>query len=156
MKILFLDIDGVLTTPAEFQQGYVSEKYNNHLMYPFNKKCVDNLKRIISETGANIVLSTSWKRQHPLDEMNEIFKDNNVNLPILDSTPNDVGDFRGHEINLWIEQNKDNIDSFCVVDDLDLSACFVNFVKTEPRVGLTDGDADEIIAILNNKISHWL
>jgi hypothetical protein len=49
MKIIFLDIDGVLCFSHRPVNGY----------FRFNKKCVQNLKRILKKTNADIVLSST-------------------------------------------------------------------------------------------------
>lgn len=59
-KIIFLDIDGVLNTKYWYNQMSRStpkDKYG----YAFDPNAVANLKRIIDETGADIVISSSWK-----------------------------------------------------------------------------------------------
>lgn len=62
MKIIFLDFDGVMDTayydhilskegkPLDDEYGAIFDPY-----------CIQNLKRIIEETGADIVVSSSWK-----------------------------------------------------------------------------------------------
>ena len=52
-KILFLDIDGVLNTGSHLSQ----DKYGDG----FNPKAVANLAKIVDATGADIVISSSWK-----------------------------------------------------------------------------------------------
>lgn len=53
MKIIFLDIDGVLAL------AFGSMKRNNKWdAYPFDKKAVKVLNKILKETGAEIVLSS--------------------------------------------------------------------------------------------------
>ena len=60
MNYLFLDIDGVLNTKwwyTQMDRNTPREKYG----YAFDPNAVANLKRIIDETGADIVISSSWK-----------------------------------------------------------------------------------------------
>lgn len=47
MKVIFLDIDGVMK----------EEDYNAE----FKDECFARLKRIVDETGAEIILSSSWR-----------------------------------------------------------------------------------------------
>ena len=51
MKIIFLDIDGVLN-----QTG-------NAASLPFDPNCVMYLNHVIKETGAHIVISSAWRYQ---------------------------------------------------------------------------------------------
>ena len=55
MRYLFLDIDGPLNTG---RNDYLDpDRYGHH----FDDKAVRNLRRIVEETGARIVVSSSWR-----------------------------------------------------------------------------------------------
>lgn len=62
MKVIFLDFDGVMDT------AYY-DNYLNYMGLPekdkygvvFDPDCIANLRRIIDETGAGIVVSSTWK-----------------------------------------------------------------------------------------------
>ena len=55
--VIFLDVDGVLhPLVVEFRDGKLSDE---HLFRP---DCMRNLKRIVDETGAELVLSSSWRQ----------------------------------------------------------------------------------------------
>ena len=59
-KVIFLDIDGVLNTGrwhAQMGGNIPRDKYG----YTFDPNAVANLKKILDETGAEIVISSSWK-----------------------------------------------------------------------------------------------
>ena len=62
MKIIFLDFDGVMDT-AYYDHVLAKEGKPGNDKYGtiFDPYCVQNLKRIIDETGAKIVVSSSWK-----------------------------------------------------------------------------------------------
>jgi len=73
MKIIFLDIDGVLAL------GKIKRKetpWGN--IYRFDGKAVKLFNELLEKTGAEIVLSSDWKKQHSLHEMREIFEWNGV------------------------------------------------------------------------------
>lgn len=61
-KIIFLDIDGVLNTERQHDRC-VNEGITpvDGFGYAFDPIAVANLKRIVEETGADIVISSSWK-----------------------------------------------------------------------------------------------
>lgn len=64
-KYIFLDIDGVIATPESIvsgKWGLVDERQSQ-------------LKRILDATGANIVISSSW-RLHTVEETKEYMKEN--------------------------------------------------------------------------------
>ena len=62
MKVIFLDFDGVMDT---VYYDYVLAKEgklgNDEYGCVFDPNCIKNLKHIIDQTGADIVVSSSWK-----------------------------------------------------------------------------------------------
>lgn len=59
-KILSLDLDGVLNTGlwhSIIDKDLLKDKYG----YKFETTAVVNFEKIIAETGAEIVISSSWK-----------------------------------------------------------------------------------------------
>lgn len=66
-KLIFLDIDGVLCNLEQWK-SYLPD--NEH---PFDPKCVDMLNRIIDKTDAEIVISSSWRR-NDIEWIRKIFK----------------------------------------------------------------------------------
>ena len=64
MKVIFLDIDGVLNVISQGHDEYGSL---------FHKHFEDNLRYIIEQTGAKIVISSTW-RMSGLSEMQRMWK----------------------------------------------------------------------------------
>lgn len=60
LKLLFLDIDGVLTDSSTGYYNFEPSKY------AISDKCLDALCWLLMETGAKVVFSTNW-RNHPDD-----------------------------------------------------------------------------------------
>ena len=54
MKILFLDVDGVLNHDK-------SPGWETHGSFCLDDKCIENLKHIIEATGVQVVLSSTWR-----------------------------------------------------------------------------------------------
>ena len=147
MKVLFLDIDGVLCTHQEYARSEYDPEYETHI-YPFKKECVDNLNKILEQTDAKVVVSSTWRRLFSKENLQKIFKQNGLNADIFDVTPGTISGTRSREINLWLEDHDKC--KFVVLDDLDLSASFDMFVHTDERFGLTEGQTEEAISILND------
>ena len=57
-KVIFLDIDGVLNT-SRWHNQVESSKLQDEYGYLFDPVAVANLAKIIEETGADIVISSS-------------------------------------------------------------------------------------------------
>ena len=54
MKVIFLDVDGVLNSQQLF------EKCEDDQLISVDEDNIKNLKTIVDATGAKIVLSSSW------------------------------------------------------------------------------------------------
>lgn len=136
MKVLFLDIDGVLNTPKSTGR--------------FGIDFVDNtatalVARIVKETDCKIVLSSTWR----IDEQDRKLATRELNyhgLEIYDYTP--ILKTRNEEIQTWINQNK--ISKYAILDDMTEAEIAGHFFKTNENVGLTVTIAEKIIAHLKN------
>lgn len=156
---IFLDIDGVLATNAQFYMKKLHPKYK---VYGFDKKCVQVLNKIIEEVNPVIILSSDWKHHFELHELNEIFSDNGVDSKITDITPDLWGtkftnlsqleECRAAEIKLFVNSN--NITNFVAVDDLNLKKWLDgNFVHcTRTNEGIKQTNIKEKIIKKFNKI----
>jgi hypothetical protein len=147
--IIFLDIDGVLTTMYEYNKSRKKfwDKYELahelKMPYSFNSGCVNIFNEILKKTDADIVLSSDWRTHWTLQELNNIFKFNKViksPIGVTEVHPTSMSYLernRGREITMYLEKHP-NITTYVIVDDLDLSE-FVpigHFVRTIEREGL--------------------
>jgi len=160
-KIIFLDIDGVLN---------VRTVERDEFGQTFNKEFVENLKYIIEQTNAKIVISSTW-RYNGMTSLKKMWEKRDLSGELLDVTPNDVFavkyfklEFfdlvkRGHEIQLWLDKHKDEVENYVIIDDDDdmLNSQLKNYVKTSGNFkhddsiygfGLTRKCADKAIEIL--------
>ena len=83
MKIIFLDIDGVLNCEDGYREGLCEYVGGHQSFYPPSK---DLINLLIEETGAKIVISSSW-RKDGLDRMKEIWKAEGMSGEVIDTTP---------------------------------------------------------------------
>ena len=160
-KILFLDIDGVMN-PKWWNSNKPFDRYG----CLFDPKTVIHLKKIISETGADIVISSSWKDMG-LSELQNMWKERELPGRIIDITPDYMNDDlllkadptsidylynRGCEIKGWLLLHGDDVSKYAIIDDMDdiLPDQQLYFIQTNPDVGLTKFDAENIIRILNS------
>ena len=61
MKVIFLDIDGVLNSVNTFKKRYEEHQKINKWTLEIDLKMLENLKEIVEKTDAKIVLSSSWR-----------------------------------------------------------------------------------------------
>jgi hypothetical protein len=143
MKVLFLDIDGVVncaTTPQRFNGFFGID--------PYMALMID---RIIQATGCQVVLSSSWR--HHEDSMEEVRK---RVCKFIDVTPTIYPGIRGDEIKAWLDRHdsvfeNEPVTKYAIVDDNSdmLDEQMPNFFKTMWPTGITQEVANEIIAHLN-------
>jgi hypothetical protein len=148
MKVIFLDIDGVLNSlDAIVETG----SYGGFT--PIYKKHVEVMKYIIKHTDAKIVISSSWRLGRTTQQLQELLP----MLPIIDRTEN-LNIARGFEIQKWLDMNKSlNIESFVILDDdTDMVHLKNKLVLTKYDYGLTYVEAIKAIKMLNgNDDSIW-
>lgn len=160
--IIFLDIDGVLNL---IPQGH--DRFGGI----FHEHFVLNLKHLIEQTGAKIVITSSW-RSAGLQEMQDMWKERNYPGEVIDITPNENDlvnhglfvyydeVFRGHEIQFYLDHHPDITNYVILDDDIDmLESQLNNFVQTSGNkshpdcidigYGLTKICTQKAIEILN-------
>ena len=157
MKVIFLDIDGVLNSAA-YQAEWGGDPPSN-----VDETRLPLLCRILEETGAVIVLSTSWRLYWSPDpalcapewrETGEVLT--RYGIPILDRTPAYNGNNRDREIRDWLAAHAGEVESFAILDDIpfgwgDLSD---RLVRTDMRKGrgLMESHVQKAIALLQTPI----
>ena len=154
MKIIFLDIDGVLNT-----EKYIMERFNQHLSIHdennvslFDPEMIEKLNKIINETGAKIVISSCWRILYTLEELRNIWIEREILGEIIDRTPI-TSMIRGKEVEYWLNKYGDKVDSYVILDDDTdfLSSQFRNLVVTSWKDGMSDEHVKKAISILNEQ-----
>lgn len=145
MKILFLDVDGVINSRD-------STNFKNNL-WPVDDYMCYLVGKIQLYTDCSIVISSSW-RHHPeaMDILKDKFND------VIDKTPDLYDDLnagkhilRGDEIQAWLD-NHPEVTRYAILDDDSdiLDEQKPNFFKTTFKTGLTDDTANSVIEHLNS------
>lgn len=164
MKIIFLDIDGVLNHEAFYRKRFEED---SKIEYPYSEIdpiCVANLNNLIKNTDAKVVISSTW-RHSGLNHCKNALEFHGFNGEIIDITPDLRGDnyVRGNEILKWVKDNESlvgpyyNFTEYVILDD-DSDMLYWqrnNFLLIDRFVGLTMGDVFRAKKILNGgKILH--
>jgi len=132
MRVIFLDIDGVLNADNDFggkkkPNPYVSSD-DGYRYCGISTSKVRRLKWIVDKTDAKIVLVSSWKgdyedylRNHTNRVGKYLYnKLRKQDLRIFDTTYRfslDFHSYRGTEISTWLANQKEPIESWVVLDD---------------------------------------
>ncbi len=151
MKVVFLDFDGVLN-------NYGFLKQQPHRMDRLDPAAVARLNAILERSGAKVVISSSWRIHHSLDELRQRLCEVGFAGEVIGRTPDisweEYGDpFRGRaeEIQSWLEQHREPLESYVVLDDIYLEDLAHVLVKTEFMAGLGDEHVEAALAILGEK-----
>ena len=158
MKIIFLDIDGVLN----HDDWYVSPEFSalstaDDVELDVDPKCTQRLIEICEKCDAKIVISSSWR----INMYSAAKRLERGGLPIelvIDGTPDftflcikNIDISRGDEIAIYLEKHPE-ISNYVIIDDA------VNFhenqlqhfVHINAKHGLTEEKKQEAINILNH------
>lgn len=145
-KIIFLDIDGVLN---DFKTIFATGKD-----FP-TRDHLDCLKQIVDATGAEIVLSSSWRfYKSDLNDVKNALR--NVNLKLLDKTK-ELPKGRDAEIREWLSRHPE-VENYVILDDHNdevikfSTELEKHLVLTASYTGLLPEHVEKAIEILN-KIS---
>lgn len=157
MKILFLDVDGVLNSRAYDRKRDWTKQTN------LDETRLPLVKKILDATGAKIVLSSTWREDWEKDEalcgedgkyLNETFA--RYGLVIFDKTPFlGLTAERKEEIKRYLASSREEIEAFAVLDDYrfgwgELSP-FVVITNPNFGLGLEEEHANKAISLLRAK-----
>lgn len=174
IKILFLDIDGVLNSIPHTHDDFLKLEHEFgkeqalRKSYGFNIDLVAKLKTIIEKTNCKIVFSTSWRhfKDHHIEgdnwrktlaELLEVGPGIFIgDTPILSIVSDEeFKRLRGTEIKNWIDASDKEPFNYCVLDDEICDIITVipheNVVQTNSNTGLSNLEVEKCIDILNHE-----
>jgi hypothetical protein len=155
MKVIFLDIDGVLNNSddSDLHEGEGTMNF-------YSPNCVAILNSITGWTKAKIVVSSTWRLGVTLVDLQVQLRSMGITGQVIGKTEDlrVLDGYRGNEILKWIKDNKDILSynfyheykSYVILDDDTDMLLWQkdNFVHTDGNLGLTDLDAAKAIRIL--------
>lgn len=142
MKVLFLDIDGVLNSRKYLKRKFMETgRGGTTNIDPVPAALV---RRIIDETGCRVVLSSTWRlaeklRQKVRDDVCEF----------VGVTGNYGGEPRGYEVEQWVTSHPE-VECYAILDDDSDFLKHQPLFKTTFELGLTQEIAEDVIKHLNN------
>lgn len=161
MKVIFLDVDGVLNSENDLLELPKEETVNP------GREIFDRplalLKELVDATNAKIVISSSWRvgcakcgrESFYGKELYEMLKKRlaDFDMAAIDVTPviNKPTVKRGDEIRKWLNTTEYDIESFVILDD-ESDMCeytSTNLVQTSMETGLQEEHVEIAKAILN-------
>jgi hypothetical protein len=162
MKILFLDVDGVLNSHAYSLERNLADPDHERLptgslkdaagwVAMIDKKAVTRLNTILAETNAKIVISSSWRNAHPPMRMQKILNLAGMVGEVIDQTPVMAGP-RSWEIASWLGAHP-KTSRFVILDDGSTAGEGLEkwFIHTDLAHGLQDEHVARAIILLGRK-----
>lgn len=165
-KIIFLDLDHVLTNKNLDNSSFLSYDPNQYKLSSINLKIFD---RLLRSTGAKIVISSNWRKFIPpnlywqyngkfyksiLEPFKDLYKDQ-----IVDMLPIERYATKCDCLNLWFEDNEwfsKTKSCYAILEDDtrekyqdDIVFC-KHLILTDYHFGLTEENAKNAIDILNS------
>lgn len=158
MKIIFLDIDGVLNStrthlafsnPNELKSfsspltmstlPEYGEPVYEQIIFQLDPISIILLKKVVEDTGAKIVISSTWRIGSAIEHFHKMFDCYGWNTRdiIIDFTPQ-FGRIRGDEIRNWLNENN-KITRYVIIDDQEdfYPDQKSQLIQTNPHIGFS-------------------
>lgn len=156
MKLLFLDVDGVLNSTEFFLRRQSPPAVASDQI---DARAVTCLEIILRLTNCNVVLSSMWRHKVILNDfvnalgMPEVFRERFIGVtPLAAYLTSPSGlitrcESRHQEISAWLTRVP--CERYCILDDQsDFGPLQSRLVQTDPRYGLREAEAERVIAML--------
>lgn len=128
-NLIFLDIDGVFNCQLFYEEQFAGNAFLEGI--PLYKQCKKMLRKLLKSkkigrdeyyksqlcskrigwfndlckaTDSVVVISSSWRNNNTVEQLQEIMNNSGATFTIIDKTP-DTGFARGTEIKQWLEDN---------------------------------------------------
>lgn len=164
-KVIFQDIDGVLYPCVDRkrlkidayllkerlikQDPYYKDANAKDLQAAYegwDDEAMARLCTLVKESGACIVISSSWRFMHGLQDFKQMFHLYGLREAVIDVTPLKNGFLKEPSIMKYLEEHKD-IESYVILDDLNMSSSFPDHCVVCPDV-FDDACLKQAMAIL--------
>jgi hypothetical protein len=123
MKVIFLDIDGVLNC--------TKTRNPRKLPYVVDPRLLRRFKRLLDRTGAKVVLSSTW-RYDPAG----LFSARRAGIPFIGTTPDLPKRPRRDEILAWLADHP-RVKRYAIIDDEDDELDELPLFQPSAATGLT-------------------
>lgn len=170
MRVVFLDIDGVLNHPGTYSDDAAPWRRDPSelVRVPVAPECMDRLNRLIADTEARIVISSSWRLFARWQDLAPALARYGLVGEVVGETPDLINDAawleawrkreggpfmyerleRGMEIAEWLGQHPE-VTGFVILDDCsDMADLKPRLVHVDPVIGLDDPDVERAKLLL--------
>jgi len=154
VPLIFLDIDGVLNSARYLAahtdgEGVVIVDGAFDATAHVDPECVERLNRLVADTGASVVLSSSWRISFGMEKTQSSLAARGFAYQLADSTPRILGEPRHTEIRAYLS-NYAEWPPFVILDDAAEAGIGLVEQFVHVRDGLEDAHIDQARAVLRN------
>lgn len=149
MNIVFLDVDGVLNSQNKLIKLYnKTGKPHSGNNFPFDEKCLENLKILVEETNAKIVITSTWRKyERDMKILIDKFKEYDLDKHVIGYTPV-LFTSREEEIKEYLDDLEVTC-NFVIIDDIrNMGILNDKLVVTSSQTGFTEENMKKAIKIL--------
>lgn len=169
--IIFLDVDGVLNSHDWWYRRKEQGEEQRELvgLYDLDPLACQRLQRVCEDTGAALVISSTWRLYHDLDDLRDLFRQRGLTAEVIGRTPdlrhherafeepwNQFG--RGLEVQWWLQNYLPSDEAMCnarfvcLDDDGDFGDLRGKLVQTRMATGFTDLEIPYILKHLSEPL----
>ena len=143
MNIIFLDVDGVLNSLEHLIEVYnQTGKPHSGINYPFDEKCMLNLKKLVEETNSAIVVTSTWrKNKDEKERLLEELRKYDLEKNVIGYTK-DLGN-RILEIKEYLKSIGKKVNFVILDDSIYLEDMVQYLIATNAYFGLREEDVKE-------------
>lgn len=149
MNIIFLDVDGVLNSLEHLIEVYnQTGKPHSGINYPFDERCMLNLKKLVEETNSFIVVTSTWrKNEDEKERLLEELRKYDLEKYVIGYTK-DLGN-RILEIKEYLKSIGKKVNFVILDDSIYLEDMVQYLIATNAYFGLREEDVKEAILRLS-------
>lgn len=134
-KVVFLDMGGTLNHGTGFAKKH----------HRVDTAAVKRLEKVCRTAGADVVISSSWRRWMPLRKIERMLRRHGLTARVVGKTPSLHGG-RAFEVASWLREHP-GVTSYAVLDDHD-AGFNDHFVAVDSAKGLQTKDANRAVRVL--------
>lgn len=142
MRVLFLDVDGVLN-----RTGFRPDETVG-LRSWIEPELARRLSDVLLATRASVVMSSDWRLHRELDMLRDELRAAGIEATLIGATPELAGQPRWREIEAWMVEHQVDREAVVIVDDAhDMGKLAERFVRTSPLNGLDAQAAQAVVSL---------
>lgn len=158
--ILILDFDGVLNYEIYRRQRFRDTPIvigtEDNIVELLDPACCALVQQICDATGANIVVSSTWRKGRTPERLHAMLSTKGLTAPVVGTTSErdiaiDERPRRAAQIMEYVREN--NLKTWLALDDFRMDLPFAHYIQTSDKMGITEWQAKMAIGLLKSMVA---